>query len=105
MPGYGVFARHVRGLELANINLSLEKADKRPAIVCADVDGLEIDNFKAQPSVTETVTRTVFRNGLRTRETVTQPGEGARTARFENVTGLVVRNAPVLKGVNATAAK
>src|ERR1035437_5642149 len=35
MPGYGLFARHVRGLELANIQTSFVKEDLRPAIVCA----------------------------------------------------------------------
>ncbi|HEX4263615.1 MAG TPA: glycoside hydrolase family 28 protein [Verrucomicrobiae bacterium] len=84
MPAYGVFASHVRGLELANINLSVEKEDGRPAMVCSDVDGLEIDNFKAQLPATKDVTGT-------------QPADGERTARFENVRGLVVRNSPVLK--------
>ena len=35
-------------LELANISLSFETEDLRPAMVCVDVDGVEIDNFKAQ---------------------------------------------------------
>ena len=48
MPAYGVFARHVKDLELANINVSFETDDFRPAIECSDVKGLEIDNFKAQ---------------------------------------------------------
>jgi hypothetical protein len=48
MPAYGIFARHVRGLELANISTSFEREDLRPAMICSDVDGLEIDNFKAQ---------------------------------------------------------
>jgi polygalacturonase len=104
MPGYGVFARHVRGLELANITLSVEQKDERPAMVCSDIDGLEVDNFKAQPSGSSApVARTVFRNGLRTKEI--QPGEGARMARFENVRGLVVRNSPVLKGITSTNGK
>jgi polygalacturonase len=104
MPGYGLFARHVRDLELANINLSVEKEDKRPAIVCSDVDGLEIDNFKAQlPAAT--VTRTIFRNGLRVHTTETQSAHGVPAARFENVRGLVVRNSPVLKGIAASEAK
>jgi len=48
MPAYGLFARHVKDLELANINVSFAKDDFRPAIECLDVNGLEIDNFKAQ---------------------------------------------------------
>ena len=48
MPAYGLYARHVRGLELANITVGVEKLDSRPPLACFDVDGLEIDNFKAQ---------------------------------------------------------
>lgn len=77
MPAYGVFARHVSGLELANLRLSFEKEDLRPAMACFDVDGLEIDNFKAQVA------------------------DGVSVARFEGVKGLVVRNSPVLDGIVA----
>jgi polygalacturonase len=77
MPSYGVFARHVRGLEMSNIRVSFEKEDRRPPMVCVDVDGLEIDNFKAQVA------------------------QGVTAARFEQVKGLVVRNSPVLEGLAA----
>ncbi len=50
LPAYGIFARHVRGLELANLNLSFQKDDFRPAVAFVDADGLEIDNLKAQVS-------------------------------------------------------
>ncbi len=73
MPAYGLFARHVRDLELANIRMSFEKEDLRPVMVCDDVDGLEIDNFKAQTA------------------------EGVAPAKFESVKGLVVRNSPMLE--------
>jgi polygalacturonase len=76
MPSYGLFARHVHGLELANINVGFDRDDFRPAMICADVQGLEIDNFKAQ----------------------TVPG--TEPARFDGVTGLVIRNSP---GLNAPA--
>jgi polygalacturonase len=72
-PAYGLFARHVKDLELANINFSFAKEDFRPAIQCVDVNGLEIDNFKAQLA------------------------EGVNAAKFENVSGAVIRNSPVLK--------
>jgi hypothetical protein len=65
----------VRDLELANIRVSFEKEDLRPAMVCVDVDGLEIENFKAQLA------------------------DGVTPARFEDVKRLVVRNSPVLDGV------
>jgi hypothetical protein len=74
MPAYGVFARHVKGLELANFNLSFKTNDLRPAIVCADVNKLEIDNFKAQ--VADGVQPSVLP---------------------DSVTGLVIRNSPVLE--------
>lgn len=70
MPAYGVFARHVRDLELANVTTSFEKDDLRPALVCSDVKGLEIDHFKAQ--------------------TVS----GISPAQLSNVTGLIIRDSP-----------
>jgi len=73
MPAYGVFARHVRGLELANLTVGFDRDDFRPALICADVQGLEIDDFKAQ----------------------TVPG--VAPARFDGVTGLVIRNSPGLQ--------
>lgn len=75
MPAYGIFARHVRDLELENIRFSFEKDDFRPAMVCVDVDGLEIDNFKAQLAADVPV------------------------ARFEEVKRLIVRNSPLLDGI------
>ena len=77
MPAYGVFARHVRDLELHNIRVSFMKEDLRPAMVCEDVDGLEIDNFKADLA------------------------EGISAARFKDVQRLVIRNSPVLNGIVA----
>ncbi|HET7623934.1 MAG TPA: right-handed parallel beta-helix repeat-containing protein, partial [Verrucomicrobiae bacterium] len=73
LPAYGVFARHAKDLELANINVGFEKEDLRPAIICSDVKGLTIDNFKAQTA------------------------DGTSPSRFENVTDLVVRNSPGLQ--------
>jgi hypothetical protein len=79
MPAYGVFARHVRDLELANIRMSFENEDLRPAMVCIDVDGLEIDNFKAQVA------------------------NDVSTAKFEDVKRLVIRNSPMLLKSEAPA--
>ena len=73
MPAYGLFARHVSGLELANVTVGFESDDLRPAMVCDDVNGLEIDDFKGQ-----TASRVA-------------------PAKFESVTGLVVRNSPGLQ--------
>jgi hypothetical protein len=76
-PAYGLFARHVRDLELANIRESFVQEDLRPAIECVDVDGLEIDNFKAQLA------------------------SGVPAARFDSVTNVVIRNSPMLDGMAA----
>ena len=75
LPAYGVYARHVKGLELANINVSFETNDFRPAMACVDVDGLEVDNFKAQLA------------------------PGVPAAMLDAVTNAVIRNSPVLDGV------
>jgi len=75
LPAYGVYARHVKGLELADINVSFNEPDMRPALACVDADGLEIDNFKAQLA------------------------DGVTAATFENVKNVSVRNSPVLDGV------
>lgn len=48
LPAYGIYARHVKDLELANITTSFEKPDLRPAAAFTDVDGLQIDNFDPQ---------------------------------------------------------
>jgi polygalacturonase len=78
MPAYGLFARHVRNLEIADFRVACDKEDLRPSMICNDVDGLEIDNYKAQ------VARDV------------------PAARFDGVDGLVIRNSPVLDGLTAS---
>ena len=77
LPAYGLFARHVRDLALANIRESFDQADLRPAIECVDVDGLEVDNFKAQLA------------------------PGVPAAKFDSVKNVVIRNSPMLDGLTA----
>jgi hypothetical protein len=50
LPAYGIFARHVHDLELANIHLSFKTDDERPAMAFSDIQGLEIDNLKTRSS-------------------------------------------------------
>jgi polygalacturonase len=45
-PAWGLYARHVSNLELANIRLELERKDTRSPIIGIDVNGLDIDNLK-----------------------------------------------------------
>jgi hypothetical protein len=74
LPAYGLFARHVKNLELANIHLNFLTIDMRPAAAFTDIDGLEIDNLKPQVA------------------------EGVRAAVFsEDVRDLTIRNAPALE--------
>jgi hypothetical protein len=72
-PAYGVFVRHARDVELANLHLSFQAAELRPAMVCDDVEGLEIDNFKAQVA------------------------DGVKLARMAGVKSLRVWNTPALE--------
>ena len=73
LPAYGVFARHVQDLELANITVNFSTNDLRPAASFNDIDGLEIDNFK--PQLADGVPAAVF---------------------AADVHGLVVRNSPAI---------
>ena len=63
LPAYGVFARHVKGLELANITVNFRTNDLRSAAVFADIQGLEIDNFK--PQVAPGVKAAVFADDVK----------------------------------------
>jgi polygalacturonase len=42
LPAYGFYCRHVKGLSLRNIETSFLEDDERPALVCDDVEGLEL---------------------------------------------------------------
>jgi hypothetical protein len=42
LPAYGVYARHVQGVKLNDIRLKLSSSDLRPALVCQDVQGLQL---------------------------------------------------------------
>lgn len=72
-PSYGLYVRHVHDLELANLRLSFVKDDLRPPAIFINVNGLEIDNLKAQTA------------------------DGVIPAKFNQVKGLVIRNSPDLK--------
>ena len=46
LPAWGLYVRHVEGLELKNINLSLTEPDYRPALIFDDVRDLKIQGLK-----------------------------------------------------------
>lgn len=48
LPSYGFYCRHIVELSLANISISYERDDLRPAIVCDDVTKLSLTKFTAE---------------------------------------------------------
>ncbi len=48
LPAYGFFVRHVRNLRMDNVEVAFEQPDHRPALLCNDVQGLDIDGFRGQ---------------------------------------------------------
>ena len=47
-PAYGIFARHIKNLELYNITFDYLRNEYRPAMHLNDIDGVDIDRFKAK---------------------------------------------------------
>jgi hypothetical protein len=48
LPAYGMFIRHAKGITLRNVHLELEKPDLRPALICDDVEGLDVNGLEAR---------------------------------------------------------
>ncbi|HEU4391687.1 MAG TPA: right-handed parallel beta-helix repeat-containing protein, partial [Blastocatellia bacterium] len=47
MPAYGFFVRHVRGLELRNVEVGVIKDDPRPAFLFQDVKRVDLQHIRA----------------------------------------------------------
>ena len=47
LSAYGFYCRHVNGLRMRGIELSASADEARPAIVCDDVESLDISGFRA----------------------------------------------------------
>jgi hypothetical protein len=47
LPAYGMYVRHSRKITLENVTFDLANPDLRPALVCDDVEDLELANFRA----------------------------------------------------------
>jgi hypothetical protein len=45
LPAYGVWARHVKGLKLINVKITLDSNDRRPAIICEDGKDITISKW------------------------------------------------------------
>ena len=50
LPSYGLYCRHVEGLRLRDITLTLQSPDYRHALVCDDVSRIVIDSLDARQS-------------------------------------------------------
>jgi polygalacturonase len=48
MPSYGFFIRHVKGIEMNNVQVSYMKEDLRPSFLLNDVKGADFQHIKAQ---------------------------------------------------------
>lgn len=48
LPAYGFFIRHVKGIELNNVEVSYAKEELRPAFVLNNVSGADFSHVKAQ---------------------------------------------------------
>ncbi len=48
LPAYGLYIHHVSGVVLNNVQFRLKTPDLRPAVVCDDVDNIELNGFKAE---------------------------------------------------------
>ncbi len=47
LPAYGLYARHANALSLNNVRFELASKDARPAIVCDDMNELDISDLRA----------------------------------------------------------
>ncbi len=50
LPAYGFFCRHAKGLRLRNVELTFDEPDVRPAVVCDDVEDLDVAGLRARLS-------------------------------------------------------
>jgi hypothetical protein len=48
LPAYGFFIRHIKGLQMRDVEVSYLTPDQRPAFVLNDVGGVEFIHIKAQ---------------------------------------------------------
>jgi hypothetical protein len=50
LPATGFFARHVKNLEMTNVEIATEKKDARPAFWFADVQGVDLFRVRVPSS-------------------------------------------------------
>ena len=83
LPAYGLYARHANDLTLHNVRFELRSPDLRPAVVCDDVDGLNLDGFRADlTSEAESLIRLRATGDLHVHNARILRGTGELTAEF-----------------------
>lgn len=45
LPAYGLYCRHVNGIQLENVCVQARKRDKRPLLLCEDVKNLTVSGL------------------------------------------------------------
>ncbi|HVZ66542.1 MAG TPA: glycosyl hydrolase family 28-related protein [Lacunisphaera sp.] len=76
MPSWGLFARHVKNLDLGRVELRVAQADARPVVQLDHVSGVSFDAFR------------------------TAPAAGTPTFVLKNVEGFAVHNSPGIPETN-----
>jgi len=72
LPAYAFYCRHVKGLRLRNIVTRFDGAEERPALVCDDVEGLDLADSafagaaEGEPAIRFADVRDAFVHGCRT---------------------------------------
>ncbi len=51
LPAYGFYIRHVKNIVLDNVQLSYDKEDQRPAVICENTESLRINSLRAVSSL------------------------------------------------------
>jgi polygalacturonase len=71
LPGYGFYCRHVRGLRLSRVSVEFAEPDRRPSLVCDEVEDLDLFDWRGTvltggpPVVRFTNVRTASVHGVR----------------------------------------
>ena len=55
LPAWGFYCRHAEGIKFKNVTLRVQGQDYRPALVCDDVQRLELDGFQVQSAGSEPI--------------------------------------------------
>ena len=57
LPAHGLYCRHVKGLRLSQVEFSAAAGEARPALVCDDVQDLDVDALRTSAAGTRAVIR------------------------------------------------